>query len=82
MVIIKGFPMAPRREMKLYTLDRSTYSTRVRAQIRHKGLPIEFDNPPQLCSEYIDIISPPGQLLGLNLATDRIADLLLQEETG
>ena len=68
--------------MKLYTLDHSPYSTRVRVQIRHKGLPIEFVNPPQLRSEYIDIISPPGQLLGLNLATDRIADLLLQEETG
>jgi hypothetical protein len=81
MVMIKGYPMAPRREMKLYTLDRSPYSTRVRAQIRHKGLPIEFVNPPQLRSECIESISPLGQLRGLNLATDRIANLLLQEDT-
>lgn len=54
--------------MKLYTLDHSPYSTRVRVQIRHKGLPIEFVEPPQLRSEFIKSTFPLGQLPVLRLA--------------
>lgn len=68
MAMINGYPIVPRREMKLYTLDHSPYSTRVRAQIRHKGLPIEFVNPPQLRSEFIKSTFPLGQLPVLRLA--------------
>ena len=64
MAMINGYTIVPRREMKLYTLDHSPYSTRVRAQIRHKGLPIEFVNPPQLRSEFIKSTFPNPKITG------------------
>lgn len=48
--------------MKLYTLNHSPYSTRVRAQIRYKGLPIEFVCPPELRTKALKNTFPLGQL--------------------
>lgn len=48
--------------MKLYTLNYSPYSTSVRAQIRHKALPIEFVCPPVLRTEALKNTFPLGQL--------------------
>jgi len=53
--------------MKLYTLDHSLYSTRVRAQVRHKGLAIEFVCPRELRSEALKATFPLGQLPVLQL---------------
>ncbi|HAZ94478.1 MAG TPA: hypothetical protein DCW94_02110 [Porticoccaceae bacterium] len=53
--------------MKLYTLDHSPYSTRVRAQVRHKGLPIDFVCPRELRSEALKATFPLGQLPVLQL---------------
>lgn len=53
--------------MKLYSLDHSPYSTRIRAQIRHKNLPIACVNPPQLKSALLNNIFPFGQLPVLSL---------------
>ena len=48
--------------MKLYSLDYSPYSTRIRAQIRHKKLPISCVNPSQLKSAQLNNMFPLGQL--------------------
>ncbi|MGY8850404.1 MAG: glutathione S-transferase family protein [Pseudomonadales bacterium] len=53
--------------MKLYTLDHSPYSTRVRAQVRHKNLPIEFVCPRELRNEALKTTFPLGQLPVLQL---------------
>ena len=53
--------------MKLYSLDYSPYSTRIRAQIRHKSLPITCVSPPQLRSAQLNNIFPFGQLPVLSL---------------
>lgn len=53
--------------MKLYSLDHSPYSTRIRAQIRHKNLPIVCISPPQLKSALLNNIFPFGQLPVLSL---------------
>lgn len=55
------------REMKLYTLDHSPYSTRVRAQVRHKGLAVEFVCPPELRTDALKSTFPLGQLPVLQL---------------
>jgi glutathione S-transferase len=54
--------------MKLYTLNHSPYSTRVRAQIRYKGLPIKFVSPPELRGEALKNTFPLGQLPVLEIA--------------
>lgn len=53
--------------MRLYTLDHSPYSTRVRTQIRHKHLPIKFVRPPELRSKILKNTFPLGQLPVLEL---------------
>ncbi len=53
--------------MELYSLDHSPYSTRIRAQIRHKRLPITCVSPPQLKSAQLNNIFPFGQLPVLSL---------------
>jgi glutathione S-transferase len=53
--------------MKLYSLDYSPYSTRIRAQIRHKSLPISCVNPSELKSARLNDLFPFGQLPVLSL---------------
>ena len=48
--------------MKLYTLDHSPYSARVRAQIRHKSIPIELNSPRELGSEFAENTLSLGQV--------------------
>ncbi len=62
--------------MKLFNLDNSPFAARVRMQIRHKGLPIDFVEPPEeLRTQKFREAYPLGKVPALELDNgDMIAE--------